>query len=75
MSEQLKPEFKNNKLRGRITELYDTQESFADAIGKARMWVNQRLTGTVEMSRSDIHLMASALEIPQDEIGVYFFTL
>ena len=62
-----------NKLRGRIVEKYDTMSNFADKIGSSRQTVSQKLTGKSEFSRDDIQRYADALEIPKDEIGVFFF--
>lgn len=62
-----------NKLRGRIVEKYDTMSNFAEKIGSSRQTVSQKLTGKSEFSRDDIQRYADALEIPKDDIGVFFF--
>ena len=62
-----------SKLRGRIVEKYYTMRNFADKIGVSRQTLSQKLTGKSEFSREDMKLFADALEIPKDEIGLFFF--
>ncbi len=62
-----------NKVRGRIVEKYGTISNFAEKIGSSRQTVSQKLTGKSEFSRDDIQRYADALEIPKDDIGVFFF--
>lgn len=61
------------QLRGRITELYGSQENFAREIGKSTTSVSQKLNGVSGFSYTDIILWARTLKIPADDIGVYFF--
>lgn len=62
-----------SKLRGRIVEKYYTMRNFADKIGISRQTLSQKITGKSEFSREDIKVFADALEIPKDEIGLFFF--
>ena len=62
-----------SKLRGRIVEKYGTMTNFADKIGSTRQTVSHKLTGKSAFSRDDIQRYADALEIPKDDIGVFFF--
>lgn len=62
-----------NKLRGRIVEKYGTMSNFAEKIDSSRQTVSQKLSGKSEFSRDDIQRYAAMLEIPKDEIGVFFF--
>lgn len=65
--------YEYRKLRGRIMEKFGTQESFADAIGRSRVSVSQKLNGKTGFDKSAIELWSKALEIPVSEIGSYFF--
>jgi len=66
--------FNNNKLRGRIVEKYGTISSFCEAIGMNRSVMSKKLNGRSALTRTDIAMICPALEIPNDEIAVYFFT-
>lgn len=62
-----------NKLRGRIVELYGTQERFAEEIGLSNVSVSKKMTGQTQFSQSDIVLWCDKLKIPLSEAGLYFF--
>lgn len=62
-----------SKLRGRIREVYGTQEAFADAIGRTPAYVSIRLTGKMDWAQTDIWASCELLGINRDEIGSYFF--
>lgn len=68
-------EFDYSKLLGRIVEKFRTQSAFADALGIARQTVNAKVQGNVEITKSDIIKWSKLLEIPLEEIGIYFFTI
>ena len=63
------------KLKGKIKEVYDTQEAFADAMGINYTSINQRLNGSVQWKTSDIVKACDKLGIPLSEAHLYFFTL
>ena len=63
-----------NKLRGRITEKFRTQEKFAAALGVTVQCVNTKLNGTKNFNQTTIDKWCEVLEIPAEKIGVYFFT-
>lgn len=63
-----------SKLKGRITELYDTQLKFAEKIKNDPASVSMKLSGKAEFKQSDIAAWCKALKIKFDEIPVYFFT-
>lgn len=65
--------FVYNKLRGRIVELFGTQEKFAEAIGLSNVSVSKKMTGQTQFSQSDIVLWCDKLDIPLEEAGTYFF--
>lgn len=67
--------FKYNKLRGRIVEVYGSQDAFASAIGSTANTVSRKLNGIVGFSQEDICDYCDKLNIPLSEVGVYFFEL
>lgn len=66
--------FTYNKLRGRIVEMFDTQERFAEEIELSNVSVSKKMNGKTQFKQSDIILWCEKLEIPIKEIGFYFFT-
>ena len=62
------------KLKGRIKEMYDTQEAFAEAMEMSYTALNQRLNEAVEWKTSDIVKACDKLEIPLSDAHLYFFT-
>ena len=66
--------FDYNKLRGRIREKCLTQEELAKEIGISYVSLSQRLNNKLEFSGQEIYRTCGALEIPLEEIPVYFFT-
>lgn len=69
-------EFDFSKLRGRIVERFGTCAKFADAMGHSNSWLSARLTNTTAWASNEIHIACKPelLDIPADEIGLYFFT-
>lgn len=61
------------KLRGKIKEVYGTQENFADAIGMSTVSLSQRLNGRIEWKTSEIAQACSVLGIPLECNAEYFF--
>lgn len=61
------------KLRGRITEVYKTQEAFAKDMGLSLASINQRLSGKLEWKASEIALACEHLGIDLAEAHEYFF--
>lgn len=66
-------DFNYSKLRGRIREIFGTQERFADALGIGRVTISQRLNNQSEFTQQEILKAANLLEIPSDAIPLYFF--
>lgn len=62
------------KLRGRIREIFGTQEAFAKAIGLSKSGVSMRLNGKVNWTAEEIERAKEALDFSAEEIGTYFFT-
>ena len=61
------------KLKGRITEKFETQEKFASAIGISTVSVSKKLNGITGFSQEDIEAWNKLLDINRSEIPDYFF--
>lgn len=70
-----KYEYDLSKLCGRIVEKFGTRTAFANKLGISLQQLSPKLTGETGITRRDVVEWSEALEIPADEIGVYFFTL
>lgn len=66
--------FDYRKLRGKIKEVYNTQNNFAEALGIGRVSLCKRLNNDLEFSNLEIFNACQLLKIPQSEIALYFFT-
>lgn len=67
-------EFDYSKLRGRIKEVFGTQDNFADSLNMGRVSLSQRLTNKLEFSQSEIMKSCELLKFEPSEIPSYFFT-
>lgn len=63
-----------NKLRGKIKEVFNTQEAFAEAMGMNRTGLCQRLKGSTEWKAPEIAKACNLLHIPLTEAYLYFFS-
>lgn len=63
-----------NKLRGRIVELYGSQNNFADKLGQSRNSVSKKMNCKTEFSQEDIVKWSMLLNVTADQYGEYFFT-
>ena len=63
------------KLRGKIREKYKRQEDFAIAMGMNPTTLSKKLNAVVDWTRKEIEKACDLLEIPYEEIHIYFFTL
>lgn len=66
--------FDYRKLRGKIREICDTQDKFAEKLGIGRVSLSQRLNNMLEFSQKEIFLSCEILSIPIEECYKYFFT-
>lgn len=62
------------KLRGKIREVFGTQEAFATAMGMSTVTLSQRLNGISEWKTSEIVKACELLGIPLEQNSLYFFT-
>lgn len=65
--------FNYNKLRGRIVEKCGTIRAFADAIGVSEVSISKYLNNKVEWGQRTIDEACRVLDIPREEIPIYFF--
>lgn len=61
------------KLKGKITELFGSQRSFAEAIGVSEQWVSAKLNCNSAFNQEDVEKWAEALQIERKDFGIYFF--
>ena len=61
------------KLRGRIVEKYQNIAGFAGVVGVERNVISRKLSGKIGITKDDIKLWSSLLDITLEEIGIYFF--
>lgn len=66
--------FDYRKLRGKIREVYGTQDKFAKDLAIGRVSLSQRLNNILEFSQKEILTACELLEIPIEQCYVYFFT-
>lgn len=63
-----------NKLRGKIREVFGTQEKFAVSIGISVPALSQRLTNKTKFTQDEILKSCDSLGIDSVDIADYFFT-
>lgn len=70
-------QFDHSKLLGRIIEKYGSQRALATAIGWTESRLSARLNNLVHFDSEEIVMLCApdVLDIPCEEIPVYFFTL
>lgn len=66
--------FNYSKLRGRIVEKFGTQIEFAKAIKISERTLSLKLNGKRYFTQNEIAIVTDILNIPENEIPLYFFT-
>ena len=66
--------FDYRKLKGSIVEKYGSQLNFADAYGISENTLSLKMRNKVRFTSDDIIAISDMLDIPENEIGSYFFT-
>lgn len=66
--------FDFSKLRGRIVEKYGSGDRFAQAMGFSKVWLSSRLTNVVPWKAEEIRKASDLLDIPPEDIHLYFLT-
>jgi len=69
-----KNKYNYDKLKGRIKEIFGTQEEYAESIGLSATSVNYKLNNKVYYTQNEIYNSIKVLKIPNSEIQEYFFT-
>lgn len=65
--------YKTEKLEARIKEKFGTQTAFAEALGLSKSTVSRYLSTGRDWKGSTLIKAIRLLEIPEDQIDVYFF--
>lgn len=65
--------FDYSKLRGKIREVYKTQEAFANAMGCSTATISGKLNCNVDFSQDEIIKAVKVLRLNLDDIPAYFF--
>lgn len=65
--------FDYSKLRGKIKELFGTQDRFAEALGIGRVSLSQRLNNLLDFSAPEINKACELLGVEKRDIPIYFF--
>lgn len=66
--------FDYSKLRGKIREVYKTQEAFASAMGCSTTTISGKLNCNVDFTQDEIAKAVSVLRLNMEDIPAYFFT-
>lgn len=66
--------FEYSKLRGKIKEVFNTQEAFAEAMETSTTSISAKLNNKTPWSQKEIDKASEVLSIPKDKIPIYFFT-
>ena len=66
--------FAYDKLKGKIKEVFGTQEAFANALGIARTSLYSKLNNNTEFTQMEMFKALELLHLQKTEIDVYFFT-
>lgn len=69
----MKVSFDYGKLRGKIVEKYGSIEKFSKAFGETATTVGRKLSGKNDWTQGNIIKTCTLLDIPIEEIAVYFF--
>ena len=66
--------FNYGKLLGRMKEMGLTQQALATKIGSNSPMMSAKLNNKYTFTVKEIEAICKVLDIPKDEIGLYFFT-
>lgn len=66
--------FSYDKLRGKIREVYGTQDRFADALGISKSTLSQKLNNCSEFTQQEMMDSMRLLNQGLSQIDTYFFT-
>lgn len=66
--------FDYSKLRGKIKEVFGTQEKFADAMSMSTVTLSAKLNGRVDWTQAEMNLACDLFGVPYEFIPILFFT-
>lgn len=69
------PKYDYAMLRGRIRQICKTEQKFAELIGRTQNFLTKVFQGRSYFDTKDIYRAIEVLDIPCNEIGIYFYTL
>lgn len=67
-------EFDYSKLKGKIKEVYGTQENFASAMLMSTVTLSAKLNNKISWTQAEMNLACDLLSIPYEFIPVIFFS-
>ncbi len=67
-------QYNYDKLKGKIKEVFDTQENFANAINISSTSVNYKLNNKKNFTQNEIFNSIKVLKLGKESIQEYFFT-
>jgi hypothetical protein len=63
-----------DKLRGKIREVFKTEEAFAGALQISRQSLSAKLNGKIPFTQAEMDKSCELLDVEKQFIPVYFFT-
>lgn len=72
---EVKVPYDYSKLRGRIKEVYGTQDVFAEKMGWSYTTTVAKLKGYVDWRSEEMEKALDVLGVPISELHAYFFTV
>jgi len=63
-----------SKLRGKIREVFGTQEAFAKAMGLSTTTISDKLNNKLQWTQKEMDRAIDLLKIDASELPVYFYT-
>ena len=67
--------FNYNKLRGKIVEVFGTQDNFAKKLGISTNALSRKLNNKISLSQKEVIQWAELLGICEKDYKDYFFTI
>ncbi len=67
-------EFNYSKLKGKIREVCETQDRFAEMMGICKATLSAKINNKSEFTQPEILRAVEILHLNHDEITTYFFT-
>ena len=66
-------QFDNSKIRGKIREIFGTEQKFSDAVGISKSALSAKLNNNSEINRDEMLKMVELLKIKKEDIFDIFF--